>query len=597
MKKKYLNILSCLLVLALNAEEETVEEIVSIASENPKSKQEVLATVDVLDKDELNRQVAIDVIGILSNSLALDTSSNGGPGQYASIFLRGSNSNHTLVEINGVKINPNTAGGASINNLDPSLISQIEVGSGPFSSTYGSEAIGGVINISTIQDREESLLQVAISSGADNFRRESLQTNWSEKNKSFNILLLNSKTNGFPSLLNSSIDRGYSNKSLVGSFDLKSERTNAQLSTWLSKGNTEYLGFQGDPLSQNYKTSAHSLNITSKIRNSYLVLLNLSSSKDLIHQHQENYLGFKDITETDSDNFEILIQKQAKDSSFSTGYLQEKQKVNYSSFGTQFEKNLKTKSLMAQTSLNFRSHLLLIKLRYSNHDLYGNQESWNINYKKNFNPAWSIRLSSGSAFRSPNSSELYGYGSNINLKPESSKGYEISVDKIIKESTLSLSVFKNDIDNLINFDFQEFILKNIEQSSTKGLELRYLWKNKFIGGRLLIRSQDPKDQMGQQLARRSKKSISLNIYRESGLGTFNLNLSAFDKRKDFGGVILPEYSLIHLSFVKEISDQLAFSMRLENILDKEYFTASGFNGYYQNQGRSLWLNATYKLRQ
>jgi outer membrane cobalamin receptor len=103
--------------------------------------------------------------------------------------------------------------------------------------------------------------------------------------------------------------------------------------------------------------------------------------------------------------------------------------------------------------------------------------------------------------------------------------------------------------------------------------------------------------MGQQLARRSKKSISLNIYRESGLGTFNLNLSAFDKRKDFGGVILPEYSLIHLSFVKEISDQLAFSMRLENILDKEYFTASGFNGYYQNQGRSLWLNATYKLRQ
>ena len=149
MKKKYLSILSCLLVLALSAEEETVEEIVSIASKNPKDIKEVNVTIDIINKNELKRQVPRDFISILSNTLAIDTSSNGGPGQYASIFLRGTNSNHTLVKINGVKINPYTAGGASINNLDPSLIAQIEIGSGPFSSLHGSEAIGGVINIST----------------------------------------------------------------------------------------------------------------------------------------------------------------------------------------------------------------------------------------------------------------------------------------------------------------------------------------------------------------------------------------------------------------------------------------------------------------
>ena len=597
MKKKYLSILSYLLILALSAEEETVEEIVSIASKNPKDIKEVNVTIDIITKNELKRQVPRDFISILSNTLAIDTSSNGGPGQYASIFLRGTNSNHTLVKINGVKINPYTAGGASINNLDPSLIAQIEIGSGPFSSIHGSEAIGGVINISTIQDEEDSFLQLAISGGADNFIRESLQKNWEEKNKSFNILLLNSKTNGFPSLSNSLIDRGYINKSLISSFDLKGERTNAQFSTWISRGDTEYLGFQGDPLSQNYQNTAYSLEVKRKVRKLNLISLNLSSSKDLIHQNQENYLGLKDITETNSHNLEIMFHKpRNENSSFAAGYVQEKQKVNYSSFGTQFEKKLKTNSLTTESSLNLRSHLLLVKLRYSNHDLHGSQESWNINYKKKLSPTWSIRVGSGSAFRFPNSSELYGYGSNINLKPESSRGYEISVVKIKKDSILSLVAFKNDINNIINFDFQEFILKNIEQSSSKGLELRYKWEYKPINGRLLLRYQDPKDQMGQQLIRRSKKSMSLNVYRDFAIGSLNLNLSAFDKRNDFGGIVLPGYSLINFSFFKEISNQLGLSIRLENILDKEYYTASGFNAYYRNQGRSLWLNITYKFK-
>ena len=222
----------------------------------------------------MKRQAPKDFKSILSNTLALDTSSNGGPGQYASIFLRGTNSNHTQVKINGVKINPYTAGGASINNLDPSIIARIEIGSGPFSSIHGSEAIGGVINISTIQDQEDSLLQLAISGGADNFMRESLQKNWEQENKSFNILLLNSKTNGFPSLVSSSIDRGYINKSLVSSFDLKRERTYAQFSTWISRGDTEYLGFQGNPLSQNYQNIADSLEVKSRVREFNLISVN-----------------------------------------------------------------------------------------------------------------------------------------------------------------------------------------------------------------------------------------------------------------------------------------------------------------------------------
>ena len=214
--------------------------------------------------------------------MGIDTSSNGGPGQYASLFLRGSNSNHTLIKVNGVKINPSTAGGASISNIDPSLISSIEVGSGPFSSIHGSEAIGGIINISTFPEEKDSSMQLSISGGADNYRKESFQKNWLNNSGAYNVFLLKTKSEGFPSLMNSSIDNGFNNKSLGGSYTSEKSKTQTDISTWISKGRTEYLDFQSNPLSQNYENSIHSVNFKFEHKDPYLLYLNLASSKDLI---------------------------------------------------------------------------------------------------------------------------------------------------------------------------------------------------------------------------------------------------------------------------------------------------------------------------
>ena len=178
MKKICFSILCFLLLLPVKAEEEFIEEILTVASKIPTESKNVLATVDILDAAILNKQAPKDVLSILSNSLAIDTSSNGGLGQVASFFLRGSNSNQTLVKVNGVKINPSTAGGASIYNFDTSLISKIEIGSGPFSSIHGSAAIGGVINISTIEDPDERFLVLSLNTGPDNLKKESLSTSW-----------------------------------------------------------------------------------------------------------------------------------------------------------------------------------------------------------------------------------------------------------------------------------------------------------------------------------------------------------------------------------------------------------------------------------
>ena len=598
MKHLYLFILSCLVALPLYAEDEEVEEVISVVSSVPQKIAETNATIDVIEKEDLKKLASTNLTSILSGYLGIDASSNGGLGQNTSLFLRGSNSNHTLVKVNGVKINPSTAGGASISNMDPSLISRIEVGSGPYSSIHGSEAIGGVINISTLPQEKDSSLQLSVSGGADNYRKESFQKNWHNKSDSYNVFLLKAKSEGFPSLIASSIDSGFDNKSLGGSYTLKKSRIQTDVSTWISKGRTEYLDFQSNPSSQHYENSIHSLNFKFRHKEPYLLYLNIATSKDLINQNQFNFINQRDTTETDNQNVQFMVYSpSSKDFSYLVGYEQEKQKVNYSSFGTRFRKNIKTTSFFIENTIQLNKSSVGINVRFSDHDSYGINKSWNIGYKRAFNQEWVFRFNSGSAFRSPNSSELYGYGSNLGLKPEISLGQEVALEKITDDSLISLVAFNNQIKDLINFDFDENVLKNISQSTNRGLEVRYIWKNKTINGRFLLRYQNPKDNLGLQLLRRSKKSLSANIYRDFSLGTLNLNLSAFGKKRDFGNLPLPKYHLFNLSFIRQISNQMDITIRLENIFDKEYFTASGYNGYYRNQGRSLWLNATYEIRE
>ena len=89
-------------------------EVITVASVMPKEANAIVTSVDKLNLDFLNKALAKDLTSLLKNNLAIDVSNNGGMGQLSSVFLRGTNSNHTLVKINGIKINPSTAGGASI---------------------------------------------------------------------------------------------------------------------------------------------------------------------------------------------------------------------------------------------------------------------------------------------------------------------------------------------------------------------------------------------------------------------------------------------------------------------------------------------------
>ena len=576
---------------------EETYEVVTITSVVPKNSGSIVTSVDVLDLDFLNNALAKDLTSLLKNNLAIDVSNNGGMGQLSSIFLRGSNSNHTLVKINGIKINPSTAGGASVYNLDTQLINTVEIGYGPLSAIHGSNAIGGVIDISTKSQSKSVKTALGLSLGPDEFRKYIFKTNQEiSDNIFFNISASNSKTDGFPSLSNSDLDRGYENKTIISNIEFNSEFTNIELSSWSAEGDIEYLVF-GSPTSQEYKNSAYGLEISNNFERLFFYEFNLSTSQDLIRQNDLNFLGLIDITNTKREFVEFILSEFQVfgEGDLAFGINKEKENIDYSSYGTIYKKEINTKSIFASSSFVFQKNSFFSSVRSSNHDIYDDNISWNVEGLRNLNSKWKMGLSRGSSFRSPVSSELYGFGGNIFLEPEINSSSEINIKRIKENSRLNISVFKNNVTNLIDFDYQDYVLKNITQTTNEGLEIRY----KLLGNNwdinFTFRAQDPKDNQGEQLLRRSKKSASFSLTKNINGFTTSFNFSAFGKRKDFGDIRLPGYGLSNLSTSWVINKKLKFSLKLENVFDKDYFTAATSNAFYLNQGRSVWMRLNYEF--
>ena len=572
-------------------------ETISVVSKIPKSANTVISSADKIDKTFLRNSQLKDLTSLLRESLALDTSSNGGIGQLSSVFLRGTNSNHMLVKVNGVKINPSTAGGASIYNLDTDLINSVEIGYGPLSSVHGSEAVGGVMNISTKPIERESNYKIGIQGGPDNYQKELLSFNYGFSENIFTSFSgSRTKTDGFPALSNSQLDRAYDNYTVISSVDFSMNDFNLDFSSWKAGGEIEYLVF-GAPVSQDYENSAYGMTLSKRLSNESVNKLSVSTSEDFIKQNNPNFLGLLDLTKTKRDNLELSLIRNRNSKVlrfYNFGLDSEKEDVDYSSYGTTYQEKIRTNSIFGSLGLKLYGNPLNLTFRRSDHDTYKENLSWNIEGMWNLSNEWRMGLTNGSSFRSPLSSELYGFGGNTNLKPEINKSTELNFKRDTKAQKISIAFFDSQLTNLIAFDYEDYVLKNITESTNKGLDIKYKLNEGLWNLSIFLRIQDPKDLEGNQLLRRSKKSASLTLTRETYKTVSSLNVSSFGKRLDFGNIDLPSYNLVNLSFSRRLNDRTTIFLKLENLFDENYYTAATSKAFYLNQDRALWLKFNYE---
>ncbi|HKN78076.1 MAG TPA: TonB-dependent receptor plug domain-containing protein, partial [Lysobacter sp.] len=144
-----------------------LDDVIVTASRTPQAPDSALAAVTVITREDIERRAPASLPELLRGMPGISIAANGGPGKVASTFLRGTESDHVLVLVDGVRIGSTTSGGAAFQDIPVEQIERIEIVRGPFSSLYGSDAIGGVIHIFT--RRPHDAFDPSFNIGAGNY--------------------------------------------------------------------------------------------------------------------------------------------------------------------------------------------------------------------------------------------------------------------------------------------------------------------------------------------------------------------------------------------------------------------------------------------
>lgn len=571
---------------------DTLEPLVVTATGYPTSLDDALASMDVISAEDIQRSAATDIADLFKFRTGMEIGRNGGPGQATSLFIRGTESDHNLIMVDGIPINSGSVGSAALQHIDPQLIERIEIYKGPRATLWGSAAMGGVINIITRKSSADILSYgAAAEGGSDNTWRANAHIAHADEKLRLSASLSRQKTDGFPSLANSNIERGYDNSSfnLAAMVDVAGHSFNA--SHWQTQGNNEYLDFFGSPLDQDFLNSRSSINWDTDFGTSWNSVLELALIRDYIDQNQSQ-------DEVHTDRKELSWQNSINVSTTDTLLLGAKfsnERVTAKGGFSPYDADTDIVESWGQYDLSRGNHHVIAGIRYLDHEDAGSHFSWSLNYGYrigNHTRAWA---SAASAFRVPSANERFGFGGNPELKPEESISYELGIKhQIGGNHNLCAALYRNDIDNMIQWTLVTppwtGYNQNIAEVRIDGLELGYDYSGKALNLHLGGNWQNPEDRnTGESLLRRAQQSLNARADYHVGNWSFGGDILYSGKRQDFGGITLDSYTLVNLNASYQLNKRWQLFAKLENAFDEDYELASGYN----TQGRAGFLGIRF----
>jgi vitamin B12 transporter len=285
-----------------------------------------------------------------------------------------------------------------------------------------------------------------------------------------------------------------------------------------------------------------------------------------------------------------------------------REQTNSLSFGTGYTVGTNTETYYLQDQLESGANRLLLAGGYYHHPSFGDHETWNAEYGYAVTSSTLLIASAGTAFRAPSATDRFGYGGNPNLLPESSRNLEVGVKSRVGESQLvTFSAFQDSIDDLIMsvvtnpFTFAS-LNENIDRARIRGIEAgwelhRGAWDVRASGS-----LQDPRnlsaDAQDSQLLRRSKHSFAVSASRRFAAGEAGVDILQSGPREDVGGISGAPgvhdggYVLAALYGKLTLTPAWSFTARLDNVLDRRYQLANGYN----TAGRGASISTRYEFR-
>ena len=597
--------------------QDELEETIVTATRTPVALDAVDAPVIVITRQDIERSLATDISELLQGHAGLEIARNGGPGQTTSLFMRGTESNHTVVLIDGVRINPGTIGGAALQNIAPESIERIEIVKGPRSSLYGTDAIGGVVQLFTRGARSGNDDPSSVSGGATFGSLDTQQVFGDAAFAMADGFHLGvgggySESAGMPVFVDDDSDRGWRNVTgrLNAEFDA-SESLTFRARGFLTNGRTEYSSqtFSDPPyadVSQDFENSVYSFETDYHDASGLAVRGTVSQMRDLIDQHQANFGNSPgnpfDFAHTRRTNFDLQVDlPEFGEHAFSIGAQYSDENADAYSFGLGFDKNTYVTQGFVQDQFEAGRLTSRLAVGFVDHSTFGSEMTWNADFGMSFGKGTRVALSGGKAFRAPDATDRFGFGGNPDLLPEVSEQYELSLrQQLGQHHELSLAAFDNRIRDLINYviiDFNTFEgqNQNIDRARIQGVELGYRFVAEGWQARAELTLQDPRDETtDERLLRRSRESLMLAVNRDIGNLDLGVDVAAYGNRKDFGfpeNVTLDSYALLNATVRYRVTPAFTVQGRIENALDEDYTLAEG----YRTEGRAYTIGVRYSF--
>lgn len=567
----------------------TLDTVQVTASRSAQPVELALASVTVLDRATIEASQAPDLIDLLARQAGIDVSRTGGAGSASTVFMRGTNSNHTLVLIDGLRVNSASQGVFDFAHLPLAEIERIEIVRGPRAALWGSDAIGGVIQIFT-RDPSAAYAEIragsygragidaGIGSGADKGTRFGISAGI-EHVRGF------SATNPHAGFFYNPDDDGYRNHHL-----------GLRAQTVLG---SQRLGFSGlitdadvdfDQGATAARNSEFGFVLAGELARQWTHSLSLGQSREdldtpaygnrvISRRHSLDWVNTLTVGDHQTLNLGL---NWSQESALSLDA--------FSVSGIQFDRSRRNSGLFANWRSQFGKQSFELSLRRDDNSQFGGATTGQAAWGWAFSDHGRLRASWGQGFRAPNLNELYYPGfevapnvflfsGNAQLQPERSQSVEFGLDlNLGDQQTLSLSAFRSRIAQLIAFDGVDFQAINIDHAAIDGVELGYQWRHGAFALDGNATWQQARDQdSGHALLRRPDRKLQLSgSYRYADGGALALDLSSASRRRDFDGT-LGSYTRFDLRYSRPLAGLWTLEARIENLGDRKYELASGFN--------------------
>lgn len=569
-----------------------IAPVVVTASRGEQPLAETLPHTTVITSREIRESQATDLPALLRREAGVEIVQSGGAGALSTVFTRGAESRHTLLLIDGVRVDSATTGFAALDQILLDEVDRVEIVRGGVSSLYGSGALGGVIQVFTRRGRGRPRVDASVEVGSRDTARASASFGGEVDEHRFSATLSGFTTRGFSAIDPATApsanpdDDGYDNHSAAASWSWQpGERYEVGLSGYRTVGNVFYdsafAASPNDTHDADTLVSAWSAWVDAKPVDRWRAAVTFGEGRD----DSENYLNgspdgsFCTATRqlTWQNDFELRAGQR-----LTAGYERVEQRLTSSTAYTGTRRDLDSVWLAYAGAAG--PHRWQASARHDHFSDVGNANTWLAGYGFDLSPAWKLTAVVSTGFAAPTFNFLYfpEFG-NPDLAPERSRGGEFGIRFADEDVLARLVAFRTDYTDLIEGVPPTFVPQNVKSARVEGVEasLSALWIG--VDWRAAFTLQNPVNRLtDEQLLRRARRFGSASATTLVGAWALTAEVLASGPRPDlsitdFGRIELPGYAVVNLRARYELDASWYLAIRFDNLFDHDYQVASGYN--------------------